>query len=265
VQGAALFWMVCAWGQGFDGDVIDYGTFPDQKRDHFTLRDIRKTLKLQFKGQGLEGSIYSGLEALTEHLMGREWMRDDGAAMRLSRCAVDANWGDSTEVVYRFCRQSKHAAVLMPSHGRYVGASSTPWDYYKRKPGELLGNHWMIPSIKGKRAVRHLLIDTNFWKSFVHKRLAVAMGDPGGLALWGKQPDTHRLLADHLTAEYCVRTSSQGRTVDEWKAKPGKPDNHWFDCLVGCATLASMCGCNILSKQMPVARARTRRGSVRYL
>jgi hypothetical protein len=111
VQGAALFWMVCAWGQGFDGDVIDYGTFPDQKRDHFTLRDIRKTLKLQFKGQGLEGSIYSGLEALTEHLMGREWMRDDGAAMRLSRCAVDANWGDSTEVVYRFCRQSKHAAA----------------------------------------------------------------------------------------------------------------------------------------------------------
>jgi len=30
--------------------------------------------------------------------------------------------------------------------------------------------------------------------------------------------------------------------VDEWKVKPAQSDNHWFDCLVGCAVAASMDG-----------------------
>jgi len=39
-----------------------------------------------------------------------------------------------------------------------------------------------------------------------------------------------------------VKTEARGRAVDEWKAKPGNPDNHWLDCLVGCAVAASMQG-----------------------
>ena len=30
--------------------------------------------------------------------------------------------------------------------------------------------------------------------------------------------------------------------MHEWRPKPSKPDNHWFDCLVGCAVAASMAG-----------------------
>jgi hypothetical protein len=33
-----------------------------------------------------------------------------------------------------------------------------------------------------------------------------------------------------------------GRIVHEWSPRPTRPDNHWFDCLVGCAAAASMCG-----------------------
>ena len=75
---------------------------------------------------GLEGSIYAGLESLTESILGREWKRDDGAAMKIGRCLIDANWGHSTNVVYQFSRQSPHASILLPSHGRFVGASSNP-------------------------------------------------------------------------------------------------------------------------------------------
>ena len=39
-----------------------------------------------------------------------------------------------------------------------------------------------------------------------------------------------------------MRTDGQGRTVQEWKLKPSGPDNHWFDCLVGCAVATSICG-----------------------
>ena len=87
-----------------------------------------------------------------------------------------------------------------------------------------------------------MVYDTNYWKSFVYARLAVPMGDRGCLSLFGAKPETHRLFAEHLAAEYRVKTEGRGRTVDEWKMRPQASDNHWFDCLVGCAVAASMQG-----------------------
>ena len=114
----------------------------------------------------------------------------------------------------------------------------------KKRPGEQVGLHWRMPNVNGKRCVRHVLIDTNFWKSFIQARLAVPLGDPGCLSLFA--PDLlageHRLLAEHLTAEYRVRTQGRGRELDEWKIRKPGTDNHWLDCLVGCAVLASMRG-----------------------
>ena len=242
VQANLLFYVVAAWEEDFTGYVVDYGTFPDQKRLHFTLRDARQTLTLVTNTSGLEGSIYGGLERLTENLLGREWKRDDGAMVRIERCLIDANWGSSTDVVYQFCRQSSFAGIVIPSHGRFVGASSQPFSEYKRKPGDRVGHNWRMPNVRGKRAVRHVVYDTNYWKSFVQARLAVAMGDRGCLSLFGDNPDPHRLFAEHLTAEYRVKTEGRGRTVDEWKIRPERSDNHWLDCLVGCAVAASIQG-----------------------
>ncbi|MBS0208850.1 MAG: phage terminase large subunit family protein, partial [Planctomycetes bacterium] len=182
VQATLLFYVVAAWEDDFTGYVVDYGTFPDQKRPYFTLRDARSTLTVATKASGLEGAIYSGLESLTREYLGREWRRDDGAMLRIERCLVDANWGSSTDVIYQFCRQSAHAGVVMPSHGRFVGASSQPFSEYKRKPGDRIGHNWRMPNVNGKRSVRHVIFDTNFWKTFVHARLAVPMGDRGCLS-----------------------------------------------------------------------------------
>lgn len=242
VQATLLYFVVAAWEDDFTGYVIDYGTYPDQKRPYFTLRDARRTLALATKTTGLEGAIYAGLEALTREYLGREWRRDDGAMLRIERCLIDANWGSSTDVVYQFCRQSAHAGIVMPSHGRFVGASSQPFSEYKRRAGDRVGHNWRIPNVHGKRAVRHVVFDTNYWKSFVHARLAVPMGDRGCLSLFGDTPEHHRMLAEHLTAEYRVKTEGRGRTVDEWKLRPERGDNHWFDCLVGCAAAASLQG-----------------------
>src|SRR4029079_18090697 len=112
-------------------------------------------------------------------------------------------------------------------------------------PGETLGFNWFIPNVTGKRAIRHVLFDANYWKSFVHARLKVALGDRGCLSLYGQEANQHRLLAEHLTAEYRVRTSGRGRTVDEWKLRPERADNHWLDCLVGAAVGASMQGISL--------------------
>jgi len=258
VQGKLLFYAVVAWDEDFTGYVVDYGAYPDQQRRYFTLREAQKTLGRAAPGAGLEGSIYAGLERLTDDYLSRSWRRDDGADLRIERCLIDANWGQSTDVVYQFCRQSSHAALVMPSHGRYVGASSVPFSEYKRKRGERVGHHWRIPNVQGRRQVRHVLIDTNYWKSFVHARLSVAMGDPGCLSLFGRQGSEHQLLAEHLTAEYRVRTEARGRTVDEWKLRPGGRDNHWFDCLVGTAVAASIQGAALASVESRTDRSRQR-------
>jgi hypothetical protein len=60
----------------------------------------------------------------------------------------------------------------------------------------------------------------------------------------------HRLFADHFTAEYRVKVAQvkkaeMGRTVEEWRIKPERRDNHWFDCTVGCCVGASMLGCSL--------------------
>ena len=245
VQASLLFYMICGWEDDFTGYILDYGVHPDQHRNYFTLRDAKQTIQKVHPGTGLEGAIYAALEALTSHQLARSFRRDDGAEMKIGRCLIDANWGNSTDVVYQFCRQSSHAAVLMPSHGRYVGAASIPFGDYKPKRGDRVGLHWRIPGVQTprNRAIRYTLIDTNYWKTFVHARFAVPMGDPGCLSLFDPPAGAdHRLVSEHLTSEYRVKTSGRGRELDEWKIRTPGADNHWLDCLVGCAVGASMQG-----------------------
>ncbi|MFO0911470.1 MAG: terminase gpA endonuclease subunit [Pirellulales bacterium] len=242
VQATLLFYVVIGWERDFTGYVLDYGTYPDQRRPYFVLRSAQHTLSSSLGIQSLEGAIYGGLDAATRQLLTREWPRDDGARLRVERCLVDANWGASTDVVYQFCQQSPFSAIVLPSHGRYVGASSNPFSEYRRKPGDRVGHNWRIPNVEGRRAVRHVLYDTNYWKSFVFSRLAVPMGQRGCLSLFGERPDLHRLFAEHLKAEYRVKTEGRGRTVDEWKQGPERFDNHWLDCVVGCAVGGSVQG-----------------------
>ncbi len=245
VQKALLFYVVTAWAENFTGSVIDYGSWPDQHRREFSLADANPTIQSEFPRTGLEGGLYAALTALTDDLLRREWEREDGAVLKIERALIDANWGQSTDLVYEFCRESKFAGIVLPSHGRYVGASSKPMTEYRKQPGDRLGFNWMMPSVIKKRAVRHVIFDSNFWKSFVHARLAVPTGDHGSLTLYGRVPGIHQLLAEYLTAEYRVKTSGRGRTVDEWKLKPEHHDNHWLDCLAGCAVCGSMLGCSL--------------------
>jgi hypothetical protein len=258
VQESVLYYLVAGWDDDFSGFLVDYGTFPAQRRAYFTARDVRVTLRSVTKANNLEGWIYAGLAELTRVQLGREWQREDGAMLRIERCLVDANWGRSTDVVYQFCRQSAHAGILLPSHGRFVGASSQPFSDYRKKLGDRVGHNWRMPNVQGKRAVRHVVFDTNHYKSFVAARLAVPMGEKGCLSIFGKNPDEHRLLAEHLTAEYYVRTEARGRVVEEWKSRPSRPENHWWDCAVGAAVAASIQGAVLFGTAGAAAPARQR-------
>ena len=93
----------------------------------------------------------------------------------------------------------------------------------------------------------------------------MAPGDRGCLSLFGDKPESHRLFAEHLTAEYRVPIEGRDRAVEEWKLRPERADNHRFDCLVGTAVEGSMLGCTVDRQTRPVkAKRRRKKTRVRY-
>jgi len=242
VHDKLLFWCVCGWEEGFTGYVLDYGTYPDQRRRYFTLRDAKRTLGRACPGAGREGAVQAGLEKLAADLLGRPWERTDGAEMRIERLLIDS--GYLPGVCNNVCH--KVGSVAMLSKGVGIRAGNKPMAAYQRRPGERHGHNWYVPNVSRSNEFRHVAIDTNYWKTFVHARLATAAGDKGCLTLFGREPEEHRLFAEHIAgAETRVVTEGRGRVVHEWRLKPSKPDNHWLDCLVGCAVAASMCGAKL--------------------
>lgn len=235
-----LWWVVCAFGEGFTGQAIAYGTWPDQELPYWTNRDAKKTLARALPGAGRDAQVLHGLEQLTGELLDREWSNESGDPLRIERCLVDANWGEITTLVYQFCRQSPHATTLMPSHGHYVGPGSMPIEAWPDKPGDRVGHHWRERSAK-KHARRFVLFDANRWKTFVSERLRIARGDSGALTIHQAPRERHRMLFDHLVAESPTPTESRGKRLVIWKQRPGR-DNDLFDCLVGCHVGASMLG-----------------------
>ena len=258
VQDKLLYYVVVAWADGFGGAVIDYGTEPEQRVGYFTLRDAKTTLRSKHAAGGLEAAIRSGLDSLSARLLGREWMRDDGAALRVERCLIDANWGESTDAVYRFCRESAYASVLTPGHGRAITAGNRPMREWERRTGDRIGHNWRLRTPRTGRVIRHALFDVNYWKSFVHRRLSDPVGLRSAVMLFGDRPQDHQMFAEHLCAEARVRTIGRDREVDEWKLPPHKPDNHFLDCMVGAAVAASMQGVRLPEElDKPIRRRRT--------
>lgn len=249
----ALYYCVAGFSPEFTGAVVDYGTLPEQHSSYFTLRDLRHELASAFPGVGQGAMIHAGLEVLVAKLMGCEWPREDGVPMRIGLCLVDANWSASRDVVHAFARRSAWAASIMPSHGRYFGVKSKPMAEYAKRPGDRIGDHWRQPSPRGvKNTARYVSWDVNHWKCFIRERLGIPLGDKGSLTLFGESPREHRMFADHLVSERCIRVRMEGteRICDEWQSKPDGGDNHFFDCIVGCAVAASILGCLVAETSM---------------
>jgi len=246
-----LYYAVCAWQQDFTGYLVEYGTSPAQTRRLFTLADAPRTLGRAFPGAGADGAIHAGLERLVAESLGREWKRGGGLA-RIDRLLVDSGYKPGiVEAVQRKVASS----TMMASKGMGIRASRKPMAAYARRPGETLGYHWYIPNVSRTAQFRHILIDTNYWKSFVHDGLAAAASDRGCISLYGTAKTDHSLFAEQVArSERWVEVTGPFGTVREWSVLPTKPDNHWLDCLVGCAAAASLCGVQAPGQLAPARR-----------
>ncbi len=262
IQGQLLYWAVMAVTPQFGGFVVDYGSWPDQPVRYFSLATATRTLSQRYPRMKLDARIMAALAELVDGivpgqppvkyqafalqngkgLMQREYARDDGTLMRIGRLLIDANWGDSTSTVYAFARQSLHSASIHPAHGRYIGPTGAPIGAWQRKPGERIGDHWLIRRGKN-RQVRHVIFDSNWWKTQLQTALAVPVGDAGSISLYAGSDAEHRMVIDHLVSEKSEIVRRDGdRSMTLWKLPPNKPDNHLLDCLSGCMVAASIEG-----------------------
>ena len=243
VQTDALYWVLVAWEPGFGGTVIDYGSWPEQSNRAYALKNIPRTLGMHYKSTDLEGWLYQGLTELIPRML-TPIEREDGNTADVAQVFIDSRWGQTTDTVRNVTRrQPPH---VMSSYGVYCGASSEPLGEIRlnksMKQGVIYGHHWETIVKDNQLLVRY---DSNFWKSFIHRRFAIDTGASGALSLYEGTPTHHQMYADQIVAEYSVRVESKERSVDEWKERPNHPDNHFFDCTVGAAVAASYKGINL--------------------
>jgi len=252
VHNKLLYYAVCGWQEDFTGFVVDYGTFPEQSDRMFALDGARRTLGRTFPGVGPDGAIQAGLEKLVSAYLATDFRRG-GGLMRIDRLLVDMGYKPG---IVAAVKHKAGGSAMMLCKGIGIRAGSKPMSSYSRRPGETMGHHWYIPSVRQTAEFPHVASDVNYWKTTVHNALFTAAGEPGSLTIFGQGRD-HELFAQHVAAsETWTTTQGHGRTVHEWTQLPSKPDNHWLDCLAGCAVAASMEGILLPGHEQPARRAR---------
>jgi len=253
VQGNIFYWLVLAVGNGFTANVVDYGTWPDQGKNYFTIQEVDRTIQRETGVGSPEAGWLAGLRRLESFLLSQAYRRDDGTPMNIEKIVVDANFGKSTNTVYSFVRQTEHKTLWLPWHGKGIAATQAPINSWPIKPGDIAGEYWRIKPNQAKtQEQRHIIADTNYWKSFVHSRLMQPDGERGALMLFKGSPMRHRMLADHWTAEKPEQDTRRGKDLTVWFEQPAR-DNHLFDCIVMAYVAASVVGCSLkeLERALP--------------
>ncbi|MCL2625082.1 MAG: phage terminase large subunit family protein [Planctomycetaceae bacterium] len=233
-----LYWCVCAWSGDFTGWVIDYGTFPEQTPSYFRKSDSRLAVMSERFAGRKAAIIAQGVEFLISDLTNRRWSidQDETAELMIDKLFVDTGYmSGAIETALRRLRKGN----VKPSFGIGVTAKQNPMNQWPQRAGRHYGDHWFEDK-PVRRGFRTVTMDVNYWKCQVHDAFRMEIGDAGSLTLFGKQPEAHRMFADHCNAE-TVQLVSAKHEKHEWISKPNT-DNHWFDCLVGCMAAASHSG-----------------------
>ena len=246
VHNEVLYWVVVAWELDFTGQVINYGTYPEQPTRWFRQAAPPRPMSSIHTGKSAEGVIVAGLESLCGIMLNHEFVKEAGGTKtvyQIEKLLVDAAYfPTSIEMV----RRKLATPIMQSSRGLPKTAANKPISAYERKKGWRFGDDWYIPSVRGTREFPYVGIDTNAWKTRAHRALLALPGSRGALTLYG----TPATITDHepfatqiAESQFSVETFANGRTVFVYKDMPGGPGTHWWDALVMCFVGASMMGC----------------------
>ena len=244
VQGKALYYSVRAHAKDSTSWVMAYGTWPGQPRAYYSLSDLKLTFDSMYPQHAtFEAKLTAAIKDLFTLLFNKEWQREDGHVLRMNVAGIDANqWTDTVKAAVR---KSGFVARLIPTHGRSFRPPKQPLNDLPKKPGDNCGSYWRLRSPKEKDAIRHLLYDVDYWKSFHRDRLLIPQQSNGSVSLFAGRD--HTMYADHMLSETASFIHDPGtqRTVEVWTHRPERPDNHFLDTEVGNSMLGAMLGCQL--------------------
>lgn len=215
-----LHWCAVAWSiDTASGVVVDYGTWENKPQQ-----------------LGAERAIYVGLLELNEELAGL-LVDGCGATVAPSVAIVDA--GYKPEPVAAFLRE-----VGKP----WIASKGFPGDrlaWEKKEVGKK-GDHYFLTTEFGGARVH---FSADYWKGYLHNRLATPIGEDGALMLYQAEKKRHRQFARHMVSEKEVKEWKGGKSG--WVSRWEKIDkaNHWLDCAAGCCLGGHMAGVRLVQSQ----------------
>lgn len=255
VQKRLLWYVVMAWRDDFTGDIIDYGWLPDQRNRSFDLDEL--SLSLQQAAccheEEIDAAVTWGLHKFGWDILRRDWKRQDGFAMKISRCHVDINYPESQLAVGRFCRDSAYSSVMTPARGYAMKVGRAMISTWAKKPGQWMppphkrrSCEYMLTNVK-QHMLQECLFHPHHWKGRINTALSLPVNAPGSIRLYGTDPGHHEMISQHLTSHYSVDAGSNDTKWVEWMQSVGVRDD-LLDCVVGCAVAASREGCELSSE-----------------
>lgn len=257
VQHESLWYAIGAFCDGFLGCVIEYGAWPDQGTTDVSRNNLRKTISQKYKTiKSNEARIRAALSDLAQHVLGRQFLNEDGQPFEVSIMGVDCGDGTLAKAIRSWANDKTniYRTRIQPCMGIAVRPQDEPINQRKKSKNELSprGLNWYRAKDPEYKTGSIQYTDVNWWKSFVAARWRSASTrsdqdqgwhptDAGGFYLYGTDAQVHSTFAAHHVAERCDRVTnhSKGRTCDVWTAKNNSFPNEYWDCMVTLAALAS--------------------------
>ena len=247
-----LYWSIAAVEADFTGHTIDYGTYPEQPTDHFSMGTLKRKLKAETRAASASEAIALGVEHVINTVVGRPYFTPNGQRMDLSTMLFD--FGYKQDEVAKGIRLSEFADRCYGARGLGIGPTKNqmydkPPDPKKvRSAGPDPRMHRWYVNRELIGGVPVVYFDANYWKTFNTDRWVTAFGKPGAWSLFGNDRTDHSHYVDQCTAEHPISETALGRTVVTWHAKVNR-ENHWGDTDVGCKVAASLAGVRLIKHE----------------
>jgi hypothetical protein len=278
IQEEILFYAIFAHDHAFNGQFIDYGTFPQVQTNYIRknqtygwsllTREFYKTYpnqrpELNSPGKStktrapFDEKIYLALTQCCSWLLNRKFpiQGQELEEKSIRALGIDTKWGKSAEVCKRFIREFNDQRIIayqghpfLPSQKQLEEYKPTDgWLFEHEQFPNVQESKWVIKPYSETRNARYVLSDVNRLKTFLMKRLGTSYGSQGCVTLFNDLPANHQMFADHLGgSEYPEPILARGITKDCWNVRPNmKDENDYLDCATGCMCLASICGASI--------------------
>lgn len=213
-----IHWSAIAWQKNGTGHILDYGR-----------------IEVPSQELGLEQGLLNGLRQLRAKVL------QGYGGIPVRQVFVDSGW--QTETVVKFCRERECAGLYRPTKGfgttQYMRQYTDP----KGPSGDIrwIGRKFHVKWVATSGA-NLVEVDVDYWKSFIHARIAVPLDQPGALTLFD-EPDRreHMSFARHLTAERQVKEFVEGKgEITRWQVI--RQNNHWLDAVTLCGPAGYLLG-----------------------